>query len=91
MPPMRARHRCPKCDHGEVLYVPAPRDADFDRMAIGGRRSAWDGGENGGLEAYVCRRCGYTELYVGDVGAIDVTRIEGARVLRAELPDTPYR
>jgi hypothetical protein len=74
-----------------VLHIPVPRDSDLNRMAIGGRLSIWSGETNGGLEAYVCMRCGYTELYVADVAAIDVSKIEGARMLRAVKPSSPYR
>ncbi len=60
-------------------------------MAVGGVRSIWSGGANGGLEAYVCMRCGYTELYVTDVKSIDLGRILGATVLRDGQPRMPYR
>jgi hypothetical protein len=49
---MRATHRCPKCQHGEVLHVPEPRDSDFDRLALGGSKNLWGSTANAGLEAY---------------------------------------
>jgi len=88
---MRKHHRCPKCDHHEILHVPEPRDTDFDRMALGGTRSVWTGGVNGGIEAFVCLGCGYTELYVVDPRGIDATKLTGARVLSAPRSDEPYR
>jgi len=89
---MRKHLRCPKCENAEILHVPEPRDTDFDRMALGGVRSIWSGGVNGGLEAFVCLGCGYTELYVVDPRAIDVTKMTGARVLTGpKRDDDPYR
>jgi predicted nucleic-acid-binding Zn-ribbon protein len=87
---MRTTHRCPKCHHGEVLHIPEPKDTDHDRLALGGPRNVWTTTPNGQLEAYICCKCGYTELYA-DLGAIDVSKIAGARLLRAQVPDTPYR
>ena len=87
---MRTRHRCPKCDHHEVLHVPEPRDSNQDRLAVGGVRRIW-GNTVGELEAYICLKCGYVELYVRDIGAIDAANLEGARVLTAEAPSDPYR
>jgi predicted nucleic-acid-binding Zn-ribbon protein len=90
---MRNTHRCPKCDHGEVLYVPEVRDSNYDRMALAGRYSLyskWSASEQGGLEAYMCRECGYTEFYVREPASLDVTRLKGARILSA-TPRTPYR
>ena len=69
---MRRSHRCPKCDHHEVLYVPEVRDSDHDRLAMAGRTSLWTSEEQGGFEAYMCRACGYTELYTRDPEAIPV-------------------
>jgi predicted nucleic-acid-binding Zn-ribbon protein len=88
------RNRCPKCDHGEVLHIPNPRDSDFDAMALGGASIGFFTSEAiGTLQAYVCLKCGYTEFYVGDVGGLidEVEKIAGARVLRAEERSTPYR
>ena len=88
---MRNHYRCPKCDHGEVLYVPEPRDQDYDRMALGGMRSVWSGNVNAALEAYVCLKCGYTELYVQRPREINLDKIDDARVLKAEDGTGPYR
>jgi hypothetical protein len=42
------------------------------------------------LQAYVCMRCGYTKFYVTAIGALDRSKVPGARVLRAD-EGTPYR
>jgi predicted nucleic-acid-binding Zn-ribbon protein len=86
---MRTSHRCPKCDHDEVLYVPELTNTDHDRMTVSGgggfTRSLGD------FEAYLCRKCGYSELYVNDAGALDVAQLpNGSTVLKA-LPRTGYR
>lgn len=90
---MRRTHRCPKCDHGEVLYIPELRDSNYDRMAVAGRYglySKWSPGEQGGFEAYMCRACGYTELYVREPAKLDESLIKGAKILSAG-PRSPYR
>ena len=90
---MRRTHRCPKCDHGEVLYIPELRDSNYDRMAVAGRYSVyskWSPAEQGGIEAYMCRACGYTELYVREPDKLDASLIKGAKVLSAG-PRSPYR
>lgn len=87
---MRRSHRCPKCDHHEVLYVPEVRDSDHDRLAMAGRTSLWTSEEQGGFEAYMCRACGYTELYVREPQKLDETLIKGAKILSSG-PRNPYR
>jgi predicted nucleic-acid-binding Zn-ribbon protein len=81
--------KCPKCGHDEILYVPQLADRD-DRDAV--RPVAlhvvhydWkDDAEFGTLEAYVCRGCGFTELYTKGAGQLPVEKIPGAKILRAK-------
>ncbi len=42
------------------------------------------------VEAYVCRKCGFTELYTRDVDAIEVDG-ELVRELRAPIGEGPFR
>jgi predicted nucleic-acid-binding Zn-ribbon protein len=83
---MKNTHRCPKCHHDRILHIArvADRvdDADFSRpmrvahyqvdlgsflgLAATTTKSA------GELEAGVCRRCGYTELYTKEPDKIVV-------------------
>jgi predicted nucleic-acid-binding Zn-ribbon protein len=89
---MRKTHRCPKCQHGEVLFVPqlADRD-DKDRirpLVVHVVEYDWrEDVEFGRLQAYVCRACGYTELHTElhtEKGLpIPVEKIPGAKVLKA--------
>ena len=81
---MRNTQRCPKCDHGEVIHLPDPTDADGERVTLLGTFGV------GGIEAYVCPVCGFTELYVCAPRAIDVSKIAGARLLGA-APGGPFR
>lgn len=61
-------------------------------MAIGGIFSMWTGSANGGLEAFVCMACGYTELYVKSPGEIDMTKLgRGAHVVGSGGSGAPYR
>lgn len=87
---MRTTHRCPKCQHPEVLYVPRLRDSDYDEMRLD-NVGIWNREANGGFEAYVCRSCGFTELYVKNVAAIKIEELEGAKVLKAAVTLDAYR
>ncbi len=85
---MRTSHVCPKCNHGEVLFVPRLPDRD-DRdtirpMVLHVTHLDWKDIETGALQAYVCRGCGYTELYTAQASAIPVDAIPGATLLRAK-------
>ena len=85
---MRTSNTCPKCGHGEVLFVPRLADRD-DRdcvrpLVLHVQHYDWKDDEMGTLQAYVCRSCGYTELYTAQASAIPVDKIPGAQVLRAK-------
>jgi predicted nucleic-acid-binding Zn-ribbon protein len=84
---MRSRHVCPKCAHKEILYIPQLADRD-DKDAVRPLvvhvvHFDWrDDMEYGKLEAYVCRACGYTELYTTGASALPAEKIPGAKILR---------
>jgi predicted nucleic-acid-binding Zn-ribbon protein len=85
---MRSSLTCPKCRHDEILFVPRIADRD-DRdnvrpMVLHVTHLDWKDVEVGTLQAYVCRACGYTELYTENAGALPVDRIPGAKLLRAK-------
>jgi len=87
---MRETHRCPKCRHGEVLFVPQLADRD-DRdiirpLVIHVVEFDWRPDmEFGRLQAYVCRKCGFTELYTFDAGAIPLEKLPpGSKMLKAK-------
>jgi predicted nucleic-acid-binding Zn-ribbon protein len=87
---MRESHRCPKCNHGEVLFVPQVADRD-DRdiirpLVLHVVEFAWrDDWEFGKLQAYVCRRCGFTEIYTSDAASIPLDKVpDGWKVLKAK-------
>jgi 8-oxo-dGTP diphosphatase len=84
--PMRTSHQCPKCGHGEVLFVPQIADRD-DRdvvrpLSLHVKHYDYKDDEIGKLQAYVCRSCGYTELYTGHASALVPEKLPGARVLK---------
>jgi predicted nucleic-acid-binding Zn-ribbon protein len=84
---MKTSHQCPKCGHGEILFVPKIADRD-DRdvvrpLSLHVQHLDWKDVEMGALEAYVCRRCGFTELYTQSASALPVDKIPGAMVLEA--------
>jgi predicted nucleic-acid-binding Zn-ribbon protein len=85
---MRTSHVCPKCAHREVLHVPHVADRD-DRdvvrpLALHVQHLDWKDIEVGTLEAYVCRGCGYTEMYTAGATTLPVDKIPGAKLLRAK-------
>jgi len=87
---MRDSHRCPKCQHGEVLFVPQLADRD-DRdvirpLVLHVQEFDWRPEmEFGRIQAYVCRKCGFTELYTAEVSSIPLDRVPpGWKVLKAK-------
>jgi predicted nucleic-acid-binding Zn-ribbon protein len=83
---MRTTHACPKCSHQEILFVPRVADRD-DRdnvrpLVLHVQHYDWKDEEVGTLQAYVCRACGYTELYTAQASALPVEKIPGAKILR---------
>ena len=100
---MRKTHRCPKCGKRDVVFVPRILDragGETHPLAlwVGVRRKTEAGKEKleydapfGQFEAYVCRRCGYCELYVADVERLKLEDLPGAVVLGGPDPEGPYR
>ncbi len=89
---MRTTHRCPKCQHDRVLYIPEPKDTDLDRLALGGVRSVWSGTPNLPLEAYVCLRCGVVELYAKNLGDVDFAKLPAGSEVRTPVNSgSPHR
>jgi ribosomal protein S27AE len=85
---MRKAQRCPKCEHLEILFVPHIADRD-DRdgvrpLSLHVKHHDWKDEEIGKIQAYVCRACGYTELYTAHADALPVDKIPGAKLLRAK-------
>jgi len=87
---MRESHKCTKCHHGEVLFVSQLADRD-DRdvvrpLVLHVLEFGWkDDTELGRLQAYVCRKCGFTELYTAEVGSIPIDKLPtGSKVLKAK-------
>jgi predicted nucleic-acid-binding Zn-ribbon protein len=89
---------CPKCNHNHVLFV--AEVADYSdaglwplNIAIVRNHNAswWNSTKSaaGAVQAYVCRRCGFTELYTKDPESIPV---DGTAVREIVGPETsPYR
>jgi len=83
---MKQRHVCPKCENTEILFFPQIADRD-DRdnvrpLVTHVRHFDWkDDDEIGVLQAYVCRACGFTEIYAKEASAIPYEKIPGAQLL----------
>jgi predicted nucleic-acid-binding Zn-ribbon protein len=83
---MRSSHTCPKCKNQEVIYLPqiADRDDDDNVKPLSAHvvHFDWkDDVEVGKLQAYVCRACGYTELYTKEAALLPWQKIPGAKLL----------
>jgi predicted RNA-binding Zn-ribbon protein involved in translation (DUF1610 family) len=97
---MRDSYVCPKCQHNHILKVAAVPDLDGDNgiknlnIAVTFAGKGWLGDDKtttaGTLYAFVCRRCGFTELYTDAPGLIP---IDGRYVkeLVGPEPEGPYR
>ncbi len=84
---MKDDHVCPKCHHNEILFVPqiADRDDKFNVRPLVHHvvHFDWrDDMEMGMIQAYVCRGCGYTELFTRDAEKLPVDKIPGAKLLK---------
>ena len=83
---MKDIHTCPKCRHNEILFLPqiADRDDKFvvRPLVVHVVHYDWrDDMEMGKIQAYVCRGCGYTELYTVEAEKLPVDKIPGAKLL----------
>ena len=89
---MRDTHRCPKCAHHEILYLPQLTDTNHDVLAVAivETKATGERTECGQFEAYICRRCGFTEFHARQASLIPTDDIAGAKVL-VGIPTRPYR
>jgi predicted nucleic-acid-binding Zn-ribbon protein len=88
---MRTQLICPKCGHDKILFVPQLADRDdkdvVRPLVVHVVHFDWkDDHEMGKLQAYVCRACGYTELYTHGAKDIPLDKIPGAKILDAKSP-----
>ena len=83
---MRDIHECPKCKHGEIAFLPQLADRDDDDvvrpLVVHVVHLDYKDLEMGTLQAYICRACGYTELYTKDAKSLPIDKIPGAKILR---------
>jgi hypothetical protein len=93
---MKSSNVCPKCGHHEILFFPqiADRD-DKDRvrpLVAHVTHYDWkDDEEIGVLQAYVCRSCGFTELYTTEPQAIPIKKLPKVKVLKGTAPKKSSR
>ncbi len=98
---MRKTGICTKCQHPYLLQILAMPDETTDRMyprpmklALHHDGVSWLGVEKshgiGDLTAYMCRKCGYAELYVKEPEAIVP---DGKYIVEYSAPNTkgPFR
>ncbi len=89
---MRTTLRCPKCQGRKIIHVPVVRDNGYNRLMIEYRMGFFGDQEYGEFESYICRACGYAEMYVKGAPAINVDQIDGATLLDGEKDvGHPYR
>lgn len=85
---MRTSHVCPKCGHREILFVPRIANRD-DRdtvrpLVLHVTHLDYKDIEVGAIQAYVCRGCGFTEMYTAQANSLPVDKIPGAQLLTAK-------
>jgi predicted nucleic-acid-binding Zn-ribbon protein len=71
---MKVTKRCVKCGSRRIFYSPCVMDRGDGNVAMClaiAREDAISAREVGQFEVYVCRRCGFSELYVRDPKALD--------------------
>jgi ribosomal protein S27AE len=96
---MRENLLCPKCGHNHVLLIADVPDSTESGLNPNSLRIAFVTlpkkflsdetlGRAGHLEAAVCRKCGYTELYTRDPQAIP---IDGTHVREGVGPEARGR
>ena len=88
---MRTTHSCPKCKNQEVLFLPqiADRDDDDNVKPLSAHVVHFDWKDDievGKLQAYVCRGCGYTEIYTKEASQLPWQKIPGAKILTPKDP-----
>ena len=88
---MRKSHRCPKCEHTAVIHVPVVRDSGYNRLMIVARFGFFGDEEYGEFEAYICRECGYSELYVKGAKTVQLDKVAGATLIEGAGGKSPYR
>ena len=82
----RTTHTCPKCKNPEVLFLPQIADRDDNDtvrpLSAHVVHFDWkDDVEVGKLQAYVCRKCGFTEIYTKEASQLPWQKIPGAKLL----------
>ena len=80
---------CTKCGHKEILFVPQIADRDDEDsirpLSVRVVHFDWkDDIEDGIVQAYICRSCGFTEMFTSQPGKIDVDKIPGAKLIKGE-------
>jgi predicted nucleic-acid-binding Zn-ribbon protein len=93
---VKDRHPCPKCGYRKILFLPQIADrtesivpsALAAHVAVTGMVDALLGPTvYGRITAYVCRRCGFTELYTASPKSIPYQDIAGAKIIEADAEE----
>ena len=84
---MRTSNACPKCKSNEIVFVPQIADRDdgdvVRPLMLHVKHSDWkEDTELGRVQAYVCRGCGFTELYTAGAAQLPLDKIPGSRALK---------
>ncbi len=92
---MKQSTTCPKCHHDVLLHVREVTDlghywrpaAWFLATTVEGKKSV----PHGQVEAFACRRCGFTEFYTQGVAEIPVDGNNICEIRRDGERGPPYR
>jgi len=92
---------CPLCDHDEIIeaypYEQSPHGFEamavtHDRVTMMGMTGLDPKAPRGRLRIYVCRRCGHTQWFADDPGAIPIGNEYLTRIIkRSSGQGGPYR
>lgn len=86
---------CPRCEHNEIIEAAAfdVRDGNVTEPEVVVGVRAWraaDCHDYGPLTRYVCRGCGYTQIFAANAAEIPIGKDYGTRLVQGP-PKPPYR
>jgi rubrerythrin len=87
--------RCPSCDHGEVIEAPLQQLVHYkSRDTVAPIGVAWHEDKGflsdsakplNALHVYVCRSCGFTQMFTVSPGTIPIGQGHKTRLIKADV------
>lgn len=92
---------CPKCDGRVIVHLESLKLPTADTQSFGAQmasrpaplpvtvRTSWSGMRtHGGFETFICKACGYTELYAHGVDELVADEKNGVRIIDTRPPES---